>query len=630
MNTAEEILRTFWGYESFRDNQKEIIQSVLDQKDTLAILPTGGGKSICYQVPALVMDGLCIVISPLTSLMHDQARELKERGIKAIALTSSMSHRQIDDALNECVFGNIKFLLIAPERIHSHLFLKRLESMKPVLFAVDEAHCIAQWGHDFRPAYLQISSLRKLHPQVPLLALTATATPSVIQEIQRSLLFRQECVIKVPLHRKNLAYAALLTEDRTSKLLELIHKIPGSLIVYADTRSKVKEISDWLNEKEIKADYYHAGRTFQEKQKTFQLWLNDEIRVICATNAFGMGINKTNVRAVIHWNVPASPEAYFQEAGRAGRDLKKAFGILLFHPSDRMDGDRKMKEQFPSRDKIRIVYQSIADALQLAIGSGEFETYSLDMDKIAQSLKLSIQELNSCFRLLESAGFMRMNEAFYEPSMLKFNTTHAHLIQFQRDYPQHEPFIQTILRMYGGLQHDFVRIQEESIATAMRTGVQQVQERIKWLEGLRILEWMPRQERPSVTMLTGRVHPQSLIIDRSIYEDRLESMRFRWESMWKYMESRECRSIAMNRYFEEVAAENCGICDYCLQQQRALENDSLEERLRIKLQEKACTMESLMDGLSEMQKDEAISIFRYFLDQGWLNREGEDQYKWKK
>ena len=623
MRTPLDVLEEYWGYPAFRDNQLAIVESVLNGKDTLAILPTGGGKSICYQVPALVKEGLCIVISPLTSLMFDQARELKERNIKAIALTSSMRHHQMDRALNECVFGNIKFLFISPERLFSAFFLKRLEAMKPVLIAVDEAHCIAQWGHDFRPSYLQIAKIREYHPKVPLLALTATATPKVMDEMVSSLQLKNVSIFKAPLVRKNLAYAALSTEDRTAKLKEMVDKIPGSLIVYADSRSKVKELSDWLNEQGYSADFFHAGRRYDEKERAFQRWLKDEVRIMCATNAFGMGINKTNVRGVIHWNVPMSPEAYFQEAGRAGRDLQKAFGVLLFHSSDKEEGEKKWQEQFPDRTLITAVYQRMCDSVPLAIGNGEFGTFPIQLTAISEGLKVNVKVVQSAMKLLENAGYVRLNDAFFEPSLLRFLVSHQDLVGFQNRFPQHEHFIQTLLRMYGGLQLDDVRIHEESIAKAIRTGVPQVLERLSILQQLKIVEYQPREESPTFTLLTGRVHPASLIIPQSILEDRVISMQVKWQAMWSYIESNECRVQAMNRYFQEPLPPACGICDHCLNQARKKSSDSVEVQLQTLLKEGRHSLETLLAQFSAHQQNEVVELIRYYFDQNWVKKEGE-------
>jgi len=630
MRAPLEVLQEFWGYAAFRDNQAAIVDAVLQRKDTLAILPTGGGKSICYQVPTLVMDGLCIVVSPLTSLMFDQARELKERNIKAVALTATMKHHQMDRALNECVYGNVKFLFIAPERLFSSFFLKRLEAMKPVLIAVDEAHCIAQWGHDFRPAYLAISKIRTYHPKVPLLALTATATPKVVEEIMTSLQLQEPCLIKAPLLRSNLAYAALETEDRTVKLKELVDKIPGSLIVYADSRSKVKELSDWFNEQGYSSDYFHAGRRHEEKQLAFQQWMEDKVRIICATNAFGMGINKTNVRGVIHWNVPMSPEAYFQEAGRAGRDLKKAFGILLFHPSDEEESGKKIAEQFPDRSLITQVYQSLCDSVPLAIGNGELETYPIELTRVAEVLKTTVKVVQSALRLLETAGYLRMNEAFFEPSYLRFMVSHSDLIHFQNRFPQQAHFIQTLLRMYGGLQLDDVRIHEESIAKAMRTSLSQVTDRLKNLQQLKMVEYSPREESPSFTLLTGRVHPSSLIIPPPIYEERMEVLKNQWQSMWTYIHSAECRVRAMNRYFQEPLPSSCGICDHCLSQSRKQKDAPIEERIQAILEKEKMSLERLLPLFPTEQRERVISTIRYLLDQNWLKKEGGDELIWIK
>jgi ATP-dependent DNA helicase RecQ len=624
VKTALSVLRSYWGYEDFRFPQGEIVDSVLQKKDTLAILPTGAGKSICYQVPAMVMDGLCIVVTPLLSLMEDQISDLRDRGIKAVGISSQLPFKKADHLLNECVYGNIRFLFISPERIQSNLFLKRLESMRPVLFAIDEAHCIAQWGHDFRPAYLQIAKLREIHPNTPLLALTATATPEVREEIEESLLMRNAVVFKTSLERKNLGYAAIETADRAAKLKELLDKISGSSIIYANTRGKVKEIADWLNGQGIVADYFHAGRKYEEKEEAFQNWMQDKVRVMCATNAFGMGINKTNVRSVIHWNVPMSPEAYFQEAGRAGRDLKKSFAILLYHPSDEQEGDQKIEEHFPSREKVIAIYNALCDSIPLAIGNGAFESYPLDIASLLDRHSIEKITLDAVFKILETAGYVRMNEAYFETSRISMKLGHQDLIEFQRKNENHQLFIQTILRMYGGVQVGEVRVSEEQIAKQLRTTASQVIDRLKWLNQVGVLEYEMRKETPTFTLLTGRLHPASVIIDPSIYEDRKRAEVTRWKAIWRYIDNPDCRVQSMHQYFKESIPEPCGNCDRCLQKKRGQSSEKLEEKVLSVIQSQTLTIPELMQYFPKHQ-NELMELIRYFLDNKVIKMGGGDQ-----
>ena len=629
MKTALSVLQAYWGYEDFRFPQGEIVDSVLQGKDTLAILPTGAGKSICYQVPALTMDGLCIVVTPLLSLMEDQINDLRGRGIKAVGISSQLSFKKADHWLNECVYGNIRFLFISPERIQSNLFLKRLESMRPVLFAIDEAHCIAQWGHDFRPAYLQIAKLREIHPNTPLLALTATATPEVMEEISNSLNMQDLRIFKSSLTRKNLGYAAIETADRVAKLKELLDKIKGSSIIYANTRGKVKEIADWLNAEGIAADYFHAGRKLEEKEEAFQNWMQDKIRVMCATNAFGMGINKPNVRSVIHWNVPMSPEAYFQEAGRAGRDLQKSFAILLYHPSDEQDGNQKIEEHFPPREKVIAIYNSLCDAIPLAIGNGAFESYPLDLASLKERHAMDSATLFGVFKILETAGYIRMNEAFFDSSRISMKWGHQDLMEFQRKNENHQLFIQTILRMYGGLQVGEVRISEEQIAKQLRANVAQVIERLKWMNQLGVLEYEMRKETPTFTLLTGRFHPASVIIAPEIYEERKRAEISRWKAIWQYIESQECRVQSMHQYFKEVAPEPCGSCDRCLQKKRGQRADQLEEEVLSLIRKQPLTISELTKYFPN-QQNELMVLIRYFLDNEVIKLGGGNQLFYQK
>ena len=415
MNKASpnDILKQYWGFDSFRPLQEDIIQSVLDGKDTLALLPTGGGKSICFQVPALVKEGICIVISPLIALMKDQVYNLQKRGIAAVAIFSGMHYKDIDRILDNCIYGNTKLLYLSPERLTSDLVRERIKKMKVSLIAVDEAHCISQWGYDFRPPYLQIAEIREYLPKVPIMALTATATPEVVKDIQEKLEFKRGEVFQQSFLRENLAYVVLEEEGKMEKLFKVLTGVRGSGLVYVRNRRKTKEIAMFLKKYRITADYYHAGLTNEERSQKQEAWINDKIRIIVATNAFGMGIDKPDVRVVVHMDLPDSLEAYFQEAGRAGRDGQKSYAVLLYNQGDKLDLERRFELSFPPLKEVRLTYQALGSYLQLAVGSGEGESYDFDLVEFSRVYGFSTVKTFNCLKVLERAGWIALSESIY-------------------------------------------------------------------------------------------------------------------------------------------------------------------------------------------------------------------------
>lgn len=414
------ILAKYWGYHSFRPLQEEIITSVLQGNDTLALLPTGGGKSVCFQVPALVQEGVCIVISPLIALMKDQVDNLQKKGISAIAITSAMHKREIDIAFDNCVYGNIKFLYLSPERLITPIAQARIQKMKVSLIAVDEAHCISQWGYDFRPSYLEIAKLRELQPKVPVLALTATATPEVVKDIQEKLRFKKANVLQKSFERKNLAYVVIGEEDKLSRLLKVVNNVGGTGVVYVRNRKKTQEVAAFLQKNKIPADFYHAGLTPGERSQKQDSWIKNKTRVIVATNAFGMGIDKPDVRFVVHLDLPDSLEAYFQEAGRAGRDEGKAYAVMLYNEADINDLKSNVEMSFPSVEEIRQTYQALANYYQLAVGSGEGAAFDFDISELCRNYKLEPVTVFNSIRFLEKEGYISATEAVYQPSRINF------------------------------------------------------------------------------------------------------------------------------------------------------------------------------------------------------------------
>ena len=472
--TPREILKQYWGHDDFRPMQEEIITSVLQGHDTLALLPTGGGKSVCFQVPALAAEGICVVVSPLIALMKDQVENLKTKGIQAIAIVSGMGRREVDIALDNCIYGPIKFLYISPERLASDLVRERIRYMNVNLFAVDEAHCISQWGYDFRPSYLKIADLRELHPKVPVLALTATATAQVREDIQEKLLFKQPDVYQKSFERRNLRYVVQNTENKLKKLLDVANGIQGSGIVYVRSRKETFEIAKFYNENYIKADYYHAGLPIDERSAKQEAWKTNRTRIIVATNAFGMGIDKPDVRFVIHKDIPESLEAYYQEAGRGGRDEQRAYGVLLYNRTDRVKEEKKFQLSFPSVEEIKRIYHHLANYCQLAYEAGEGESFDLDLGEFCARHQLDAIKTLNALKFLEQDEYVSFNESVYLPSRFRFEVLNEELYNFQIQNPGWDAFIKTLLRSYGGSFENYVRLKEFDLARRTGLNTQQV------------------------------------------------------------------------------------------------------------------------------------------------------------
>lgn len=618
-----EILQRFWGHSAFRPKQEEIVTSILNGNDTLALLPTGGGKSVCFQVPALCMEGMCVVISPLLALMEDQVKNLQHRGIAAIAVTSAMPLKEIDKALDLCVQGKIKFLYVAPERLSSTLFRERFKRMPLAMIAVDEAHCISQWGYDFRPSYLEISQSRTFHPNVPVLALTASATPAVVSDIQRRLHFKLDNVIGTSFGRENLAYVVRYTEDKQASLLDILKKMNGSSVVYCGTRVKTREVALMLYNAGISADYYHAGLSHQQKEQAFQRWMKNEVRVICATNAFGMGIDKPEVRSVIHLDVPTSPEAYFQEAGRAGRDGLKAYGVLLYNNGDLIQLKEKIKIKFPPKEYIRKVYQGVCNYFNVAIGAGQDVQFEFDISDFCKKFQFKASEVLPALKLLESANYLILNEGIHQPSKLTFTVGKQDLYSFQIGHPHLDVFIKQILRLYGGLFDQYVPIRESEIAYKLKTSEREVLDVLKLLQQQRLVDYQPSSDSPKITLLTGRQNQEKLIFSPEIYEQRLKADQDRSEAMSRYLEKDQCRSIQLLNYFGEKEPQACGICDVCVHHKKqGIEARLWEEMwndLSTLLLHQNPTLDELHELLPHHPTETLQKLVRWKLDQGDLS-----------
>ena len=560
------ILKQYWGYDHFRGIQEDIIRSVGEGKDTLGLMPTGGGKSITFHVPPLAQEGLCLVITPLIALMKDQVRNLRERGIKATAVYSGMTREEILIALENCIFGNYKFLYISPERLGTEIFQIKLRSMHVSLITVDESHCISQWGYDFRPAYLKIADIRQLLPGVPVIALTATATPEVVKDIQERLQFRQENVFRMSFERKNLAYIVRHTEDKEGEMLHILQRVNGSSIVYTRNRKKTKEIAQLLNRNHITATFYHAGLSDETKDLRQKAWLKGEYRVMVATNAFGMGIDKPDVRLVIHADVPDSPEAYFQEAGRAGRDGMKAYAVLLFCPRDKITLKQRISDTFPEKDYIRKVYEDINFYYQMAMGDGLGCTFAFNLDEFCHNFKHFPVQTDSALKILTRAGYLEYTDEQDNASRIMFTLTKEELYRIHEQNADTEKLIRILLRTYTGLFTDYAYINEELLAKRSGLSRPQIYETLLFLTRQHILHYIPGKKTPYIIYTRERQETDRIYLSKEVYEERKESYRRRIEAMIEYAESEnKCRSRMLLHYFGEKNEHNCGQCDVCLQ-----------------------------------------------------------------
>lgn len=559
------ILKQYWGYDDFRGIQQEIIHSIGSGKDTLGLMPTGGGKSIAFQVPALAQEGICIVITPLIALMKDQVENLKKRGIKAAAIYSGLTHNEILVTLENCIFGDYKFLYVSPERLSSELFLTKLKRMRVSFITVDEAHCISQWGYDFRPSYIRIADLRKVVPQAPVLALTATATPEVVKDIQDKLLFRQEHVFKMSFARKNLAYVVRHTEDKESELLHIINSIPGTVIVYCRSRKGCRDLAAQLEERGLTATFYHAGLSNCEKDERQRLWQTDQCRVMVATNAFGMGIDKPDVRLVVHMDVPDSPEAYFQEAGRAGRDGRKAYAVLLYNASDKTKLMKRIPDTFPDREFIKEIYEHICYYYQMAMGDGLNVTREFNLNEFCRNFKHFPVPTDSALRILTRAGYLEYIDEQENDSRLIFLVRRDELYHLDGLEPEYESLLQAVLRSYGGVFSDYITIDETLLGKQTGLSWDMVYRGLIALGKRRIISYIPYKKTPYIRFAQKRVETERIVISREIYENRKEKYEARIQAMIDYATRDDlCRSRMLLAYFGETSEENCLACDVCL------------------------------------------------------------------
>ena len=616
-----QLLKQYWGYDSFRGIQEEIINSISENKDTLGLMPTGGGKSITFQVPALAKDGLCLVITPLIALMKDQVQNLRKRGIKALSIYSGMSRQDIITTLENCIFGNYKFLYISPERLDTEIFRTKLRKMKVSIITVDESHCISQWGYDFRPAYLKIAEIRELLPDVPILALTATATPEVVKDIQARLHFRRENVFRMSFERSNLAYIVRKTDNKTGELLHILRSMPGSAIVYVRNRRRTKEITELLNNEDITADFYHAGLDDATKDIRQHRWQSGGSRVMVATNAFGMGIDKPDVRIVIHMDLPDSIEAYFQEAGRAGRDGQKAYAVILYAKADKTTLHKRIPDTFPEKEYIKDVYEHLQYYYQMAMGDGLDCVREFNIEDFCRKFKYFPVPVDSALKILTQAGYLEYTGEQDNTSRLLFTIRRDELYRLREMGDDMDKLIQTVLRSYTGVFTDYTYINEDSLA--IRTGLtrRQIYEQLVHLAKLRIVSYIPRKKTPYIIYTRERIEAQLIHISPEIYEERKARYETRINAMLEYVTNDTlCRSRMLLDYFGEKNEHNCGQCDTCigLRKQTATcqpDREELYEKIHKILSGAPQTPAGLLEQLP-IEKELLTEALHRLLDEG--------------
>ena len=629
------ILVKYWGYSSFRPMQEDIIQSVLDGRDTLALLPTGGGKSICFQVPALAMEGICVVISPLIALMKDQVENLKDRGIKAAAVHSGMHPREIDIAINNSVFGDLKFLYVSPERLKSPSFRQNLSSMNVCLLAVDEAHCISQWGYDFRPPYLNIAEIRPLINDAPVLALTATATNEVIVDIQEKLEFKEKNVLRKSFERKNLSYVVFHEEDKGGRLLKIVGNVKGSGIVYVRNRRKCREVSDFLNNNGIKATFYHAGLEARTREYRQDEWMKDKKQVIVATNAFGMGIDKPSVRFVVHFDLPDSTEAYFQEAGRAGRDGKRAYAVQLYEEADIRNAKQNLAISFPEAEVIRSIYNAIGNYYQIPLGGGKDLQFDFDLQDFSTRYRMNTANVFSALKILEKEGYILLGSELENPSKIMFSIEHNELYTFQVENPGYDPFIKLLLRSYGGIFTEFVRINEKELAKRADTTDEKIRSALTKMQKMGLLIYIPATSSPQLLMVNDRIDSKAMNLSGENYSKRKKAALKRMQSVLDYIQSsNHCRSQMLLKYFGETGAQRCGLCDVCLDRNKInvseMEFNEILEKIKPSLKKKPQALNELLFIAKEFPEDKVINVVMWLVDNEKVDVDEKQLYSWRK
>lgn len=622
----KEVLKKYWNYDSFRPMQEEIITSFIAGNDVLAILPTGAGKSMCFQVPAMMKDGVSIVVSPLVSLMQDQVEKLRAKGINAVAVHSGLSKREIDITLDNCVYGNVKLLYLSPERLKTDIFQERVTKMKANALIIDESHCISQWGYDFRPSYLDISEIRKLIPDVPCMALTASATSEVQNDIVVKLELRNPEIFTSTFARPNISYSAFRTDKKENKILNVLSKVQGTAIVYSSTRKKTKEITQLLLNNGISADYYHAGLTQVVRKDRQSKWMKGASRVIVATNAFGMGIDKPEVRVVIHYDLPTSLEAYYQEAGRAGRDGKKSYAVLLFDQSDIDRLKVQMSLSYPSVEDLQKTYQALANYYKLAIGAGYMQSFDFIISEFAQVYDLDIVKTYHVIKVLQRTGVLQLSEEFANPSKLHMRLENHDMYKFQVANPQYDGVIKTILRTYGGeIYSEYLKISEEQLAKALNTDVAKLEAALVHLSKLGVLSYTKRNDKPQITFLQPRCDAKQLPVDREYLSKRKSVEQERVKEVIDYAENKKlCRMAILSLYFGEDL-DDCGKCDNCLQKKKEI-LEELSGVILTLLKAEHGNIDFLVKRLSDYRKEDVIEEIRRLMEEGRVVKDEEGSF----
>jgi ATP-dependent DNA helicase RecQ len=635
LDKCKQILIKYWGYSQFRPLQEEIIASVLENRDTLALMPTGGGKSLTFQVPTMATNGLCLVITPLIALMKDQVANLKKKGINAVAIYSGLSREEIDVALDNCIYGDFRFLYCSPERLGTEIFRLRVEKMKINLIAVDEAHCISQWGYDFRPSYMKIPELRKLLPNVPVLALTATATPAVADDIMDKLGFASKNIFRKSFERKNLIYVVRETEDKQNYLLRILNSVSGCGIVYTRNRQKTKEIAMLLQKNGISADYYHAGLTDEMRSVKQNAWMKNKTRVIVSTNAFGMGIDKPDVRIVVHFDLPDSPEAYFQEAGRAGRDEKTAYAALLYNSFDKLSAEKRVETNFPDIKTIKSVYMALGNYLKVPIGSGKFMAYDFKLYEFANTYKFNVQTAHSSLKVLEQEGYISVTDNLNNPAKVHFLVNRDDLYRFQVANIAFDSFIKLLLRSYEGLFSNYVAIDEGLLAKRSNTSVETIYKYLSKLSSAQILIYIPRKTNPVVVFMEERLDEKNLLISFDSFTQRKNRYIEKLDTMVYYASSNnKCRSQILLSYFGEKDPYRCGQCDVCKKRNELdigkYEFDIIVEELKDTLHTASTDLQSLVNTQTHANNEEkVIKVIRWLLDNGKIYYDENQLLNWK-
>lgn len=638
------ILKDYWGYDSFRPLQEDIIQSVWEGRDTLGLMPTGGGKSLTFQVPVMAMKGICLVVTPLIALMKDQVDNLRERGIKAAAIYSGMSRGEILTTLENCIFGDFKFLYVSPERLSSDIFRVKLQAMDVCLLVVDESHCISQWGYDFRPSYLKIAEIRQLLEGVPVLALTATATGAVEKDIQDRLLFKEKNVFRMSFARENLSYVVRAVDNKVGELVHILRSVPGTGIVYVRSRQGTRETARALQKAGISADFFHAGLSYEEKIFKQNAWRFNECRVMVATNAFGMGIDKPDVRTVIHLDLPNSPEEYFQEAGRAGRDGSRSYAILLYSKADSVKLKKRISDSFPDRDFITRTYEALGNFFQVAVGAGYNNVYDFNLYEFCAAFKLPALQAHHALKILELAGYVEYTEEIETRSRIRILVYRDEMYSLRLEKDM-EALLQMILRNYTGVFSDDVYIDESLLAARLGKNRQEVYDMLVSLSKARYIHYVPRKKTPFIVFTTAREEPRFVSISRTVYEERKKRFEKRIHSMIDYAEEEAvCRARLLLIYFGEDNPTDCGCCDVCLKKNEAglsnYEFRQAEQKIKSVLHERGATrLEELVDAIEESptkvsepavyavtkdhENEKVISVIRFLIDTGDLALEDD-------